>query len=271
MICGYDKRDVRCGLDIIGDVHGCADELHLLLAKLGYGSDGTHRDGRKAVFVGDLCDNGPKNLDSITTVMGMCSSGNAFMVMGNHDEVLLEGLRSHVLEERWGGHATKRELELADPGTKERILSFLSSLPPYIVFDGGSLVVSHAGIKDDQIGRMSQDIRDFCINGEDTGEEDPYGLEIRADWSEDHKTGEIIAYGHVSVAEPHIRNGAYCLDTGCVHGNKLTALRYPEMEIVSQDALAEYLPSLRGLGNYGMMTRAELKAYREARASVQSC
>jgi protein phosphatase len=87
--------------DILGDVHGCCDELEALLAKLGYarsetGPGGplyTHPQGRKAVFVGDLVDRGPRILDSVRIVRNMVAAGGALCVPGNHDDKLKRKLR----------------------------------------------------------------------------------------------------------------------------------------------------------------------------------
>ena len=77
------------GYDVIGDIHGCADELEALLDKLGYrrtGSSGPYRHtDRQAVFVGDLIDRGPDQLRVLQTVKDMVDAGSAQIVMGNHE------------------------------------------------------------------------------------------------------------------------------------------------------------------------------------------
>src|ERR1700722_5101077 len=97
-----DKRDEHGPFDIIGDVHGCCDELEVLLQQLGYQAttlDGetpgwgnqayAHLEGRKAVFVGDLVDRGPRILDTVRLVRNMSRSGSAISMLGNHDVELL--------------------------------------------------------------------------------------------------------------------------------------------------------------------------------------
>lgn len=67
-----DKRGEHGPFDIIGDVHGCADELFELLDRLGYSDGGgffAHPDGRRAIFLGDLCDRGPRNVDVLRSAL----------------------------------------------------------------------------------------------------------------------------------------------------------------------------------------------------------
>lgn len=80
-------------LDVIGDVHGEADALSQLLRHLGYGLDGDHPEGRKLVFIGDLCDRGPDSPAVIARVKTMVEVGNAICVMGNHELNILRGQR----------------------------------------------------------------------------------------------------------------------------------------------------------------------------------
>ena len=91
-----DRCDDRGPFDIIGDVHGCTDELEALLRRLGYGVEPAERDGeasyrvippagRKAVFVGDLVDRGPRITDTLRLVMAMVEDGAALCVLGNHE------------------------------------------------------------------------------------------------------------------------------------------------------------------------------------------
>ena len=75
------------GYDVIGDVHGHADKLESLLDQMGY----EHRMGawchpsRRAVFVGDLIDNGPQQLATVNIVRDMAAEGSALVSMGNHE------------------------------------------------------------------------------------------------------------------------------------------------------------------------------------------
>lgn len=82
-------------LDVIGDVHGEIGALGALLGHLGYADDGRHPDGRRAVFVGDLCDRGPDSPAVLDLVMGWVQAGRAQCVLGNHELNMLLGEPKH--------------------------------------------------------------------------------------------------------------------------------------------------------------------------------
>ena len=238
-----DRKDDHGPFDIIGDVHGCCDELESLLDKLGYTQiDGvyTHPAGRKAVFLGDFCDRGPRNTDVLRIVMGMVKNGSALAILGNHDAKLIKYLNGRNIQRTHGIDKTIEQIEAAGEEFKEQTKDFLGSLISHYVFDDGKLVVAHAGIKKDYIGRTSMTVRDFCLYGETTGETDEYGLPVTIDWTPDYKGKALIVYGHTAARGIRPVNNTLCIDTGCVYGGKLTAYRYPENEVVSVDALAEY-------------------------------
>ena len=238
-----DKRDEHGPFDIIGDIHGCCDELELLLEKLGYGkTDGvyTHPEGRKAAFLGDLCDRGDRNADVLRLAMDMVKAGNAVAVPGNHDVKLLKYLRGKRVSVTHGMDRTVAELEARGEEFKSEVAEFLDSLISHYVLDDGNLVIAHAGLRQEYIGRGSARVRDFCLYGETTGETDTYGLPVRLDWAADYRGNAIIVYGHTPVREVKSQNKTFCIDTGCVFGGKLSAYRYPEGEIVAVDALRQY-------------------------------
>ena len=108
------------------------------------------------------------------------------------------------------------------------------------VLDGGKLVVAHAGMKEEMQGRGSGAVRDFALYGETTGETDEFGLPIRYNWAAEYRGKATVVYGHTPVPEPEWLNRTINIDTGCVFGGKLTALRYPEKELVSVAARATY-------------------------------
>ena len=96
-----DKKDEHGPFDIIGDIHGCCDELEELLDQLGYvqgGNGYAHPEGRKVIFLGDFCDRGPRNADVLKLAMQMVKSGNAFAVPGNHDMKLVKYLRGKNIQ-----------------------------------------------------------------------------------------------------------------------------------------------------------------------------
>jgi protein phosphatase len=238
-----DKRGEHGPFDIIGDVHGCADELFELLTGLGYSNDGgffAHPDGRRAVFLGDLCDRGPRNVDGLRTVMAMVHGGSALCVQGNHDNKLLRWLNGRNVQLWHGLQNTVDELQKQSSGFRAQTAKFLGGLPSHYILDGGALVVTHAGIKEHFIGLDTKRIREFCLYGEITGETDEYGFPVRLNWANDYKGRAMIVYGHTPHPEPVVINNTYCIDTACVFGGKLTALRYPEREFVSIAARRTY-------------------------------
>lgn len=239
-----DKKDDHGPFDIIGDIHGCYDELVLLLHKLGYtedaGAEMKHPAGRKAVFLGDICDRGPKNVQTLRLVMAMVRSGNALAVPGNHDVKLVRYLSGKPIRQSHGITLTIAEMEQEDASFREEVRAFLDGLVSHYVLDDGRLAVSHAGLKEEYVGRGSKTVRDFCLYEETTGETDEYGLPVRLNWAADYRGKTEIVYGHTPQPEVQAVNGTVCIDTCCVFGGKLTAYRYPEKEIVDVDALRQY-------------------------------
>ena len=230
--------------DIIGDVHGCFDELHTLLTTLGYTGSNTydlrHPEGRKAVFLGDLVDRGPKIPEVLKLVMSMTESGQALTVPGNHDTKLKRKLHGRDVQITHGLAESLQQLDHEPPEFRERVAEFIDSLVSHYVLDDGRLVVAHAGLKEELQGRGSGKVRDFAQYGETTGETDEFGLPVRYNWAAEYRGRAMVVYGHTPVPEPEWLNGTICIDTGCVFGGKLTALRYPEKELVSVPALQTY-------------------------------
>ena len=118
---------------------------------------------------------------------------------------------------------TIAELNACGEEFKAEVASFIDGLISHYVLDDGKLVISHAGLKQEYIGRTSSKIREFCLYGETTGETDSYGLPIRLNWAADYRGRATIVYGHIADREVKSLNGTYCIDTGCVFGGKLTA------------------------------------------------
>jgi polynucleotide kinase-phosphatase len=230
--------------DIIGDVHGCADELEALLAALGYVPDESsafrHPDGRKAVFVGDLVDRGPRVSDVVRIAMSMVAGGTALAVPGNHDLKLVKKLRGRDVQVKHGLATSLEQLEQETPEFRERVATFLDGLVSHYVLDDAQLVIAHAGMKAEMQGRGSGKVRDFALYGETTGETDEFGLPIRFNWAAEYRGAAHVVYGHTPVPEPEWLNRTINIDTGCVFGGKLTALRWPEKQLVSVQAARTY-------------------------------
>lgn len=235
-----NRKDDHGPFDIIGDVHGCCDELRGLLEKLGYDSSLQHPEGRRAVFVGDLVDRGPDTPGVLKVVMNMVEAGSALCVPGNHDMKLMRKLKGRDVRITHGLKESLEQLERESEEFKSKLVEFLDKLISHYVFDDGKLVVAHAGMNQKFMGRASAKVRDFALYGETTGETDEYGLPVRYNWAQDYRGEAMVVYGHTPVAEPEWINRTICIDTGCVFGGKLTALRYPERELVSVPAARTY-------------------------------
>lgn len=245
----YNNKKQETGpFDIIGDVHGCYDELVQLFGELGY-KQFIHPAGRKPVFVGDLVDRGPKSPEVLKLVMRLVKEGKALCVPGNHDVKLLKWLNGKNVSVAHGFQQTIDQLQHESPAFREELKIFLDSLISHYVLDGGKLVVAHAGLREEMQGRGSGGVREFCLYGETTGETDEFGLPIRYNWAADYKGKAMVVYGHTPVPEPQWLNRTIDIDTGCVFGGRLSALRYPEKELVSVPALQVYCEPVRPL-NY---------------------
>ena len=254
-----DRTDLTGPFDIIGDVHGCSDELLELLTRLGwefsYDDDddavgsrlftglptsATHPDGRIAVFLGDLVDRGPNTPEVLRLVMNMVASGNALCVQGNHEARLARALQGRKVERTHGLAESLAQLAETSPDFTERVERFADSLISHYVLDGGKLVVAHAGLPEKLQGRQSARVRAFALYGDTTGEIDQYGLPVRFPWAQDYRGKALVVYGHTPTTVLEWVNNTLCIDTGCVFGGELTALRYPEKETVGVPAERQY-------------------------------
>lgn len=252
-----NKKELTGPFDIFGDLHGCCDELETLLADLGYSrkkcdpgdkawgdSYYSHPEGRKALFLGDLTDRGPRILDTLRLVRNMVHTGNALCVPGNHDIKFLKKLRGKNVQITHGLDKTLAEFEALTDEIREEFrqeaISFIHGLVSHYVLDGGKLVIAHAGMIQEMQGRGSGRVREFALYGETTGETDEFRLPVRYNWAGDYRGPATVVYGHTPVPEPEWLNKTVNIDTGCVFGGKLTALRYPEKELVSVEARQIY-------------------------------
>ena len=257
-----DRRDDHGPFDVIGDVHGCCDEVESLLRKLGYetvqcdgqdpgwgGRSFRHPEGRKAVFLGDLVDRGPRVLDTIKLVRNMVEQGNALCVPGNHDMKFMRALRGKNVQVKYGLAESLAEIEVLPDERRGQFAraaaDWLDTLVSHYVLDDGRLVVAHAGMKEEMQGRGSGRVREFALYGETTGETDEFGLPVRCNWAAEYRGRATVVYGHTPVPEPQWLNRTANIDTGCVFGGKLTALRWPEQEFVSVPAARAYCDPVR--------------------------
>jgi len=236
--------------DIIGDVHGCIEELKELLEKLGYTvspAGAIPASGRKALFLGDLVDRGPDTPGVLELVMDMVAAGNALCVRGNHDDKLLRKLKGRAVSVTHGLEASLKQLESRPPEFIDRARAFLDGLATHFILDGGRLVIAHAGLKEKLQGRISDRVRAFALFGETTGETDEFGLPVRLNWAAEYRGKATVVFGHTPTLHPEWINRTICIDTGCVYGGALSALRYPERELVQVPARRQYAEPKRPL------------------------
>jgi protein phosphatase len=232
-----DRRTEQGPFDIIGDIHGCYDELTDLLRDLGYeihqveengsnyGIEVIPPPGRRALFLGDLVDRGPKSPQVLRLVMSMVKAGTAFCVPGNHDIKLEKKLSGKEVQLKYGLAETMQQLEQEPESFRREVKDFIYRMVSHYVLDNGKLVTAHAGLREEMHGRASGAVRSFCLYGETTGEIDEFGLPVRQNWAAEYRGRALVVYGHTPVPAPDFLNHTINIDTGCVFGGHLTALR----------------------------------------------
>jgi len=260
-----DRRGERGPFDVIGDVHGCHEELCALLDRLGYRVGErrpVHPDGRRAVFAGDLVGRGPDTPGVLRLVGGMVAAGSALAVQGNHEAALLAALAAPrstpppapaLAPGRWaggdpaapaapartaaegtptaGGGAAAAVVEALErqPGAfRDEVRAFLAGLPSHLLLDGGRLVVVHAGLPRAMHGRDVPAVTAAALGGVEPG------------WADAYRGSTVVVHGHLPVRTPTWRRRTIDIDTGCVYGGHLTALRWPERALVSVPAARAY-------------------------------
>lgn len=255
-----DLRHVRGPFDIIGDVHGCADELTDLLGRLGHavrlGGDGDRRraiyeghSSRKLVFVGDFVDRGPRSPDVMRIVMMLVGSGVALAVPGNHDVKFRRWLDGRDVKISHGLEQTVAQMAAESTGFRDAIKHFLETLPYHLWLDGGRLVVAHAGIEASMIGTETERTRSFCLFGDTDSARDPNGISRRFHWAAHYRGTAAVVYGHTPIGEVAWVNDTLCIDTGCCFGGTLTALQWPERRTIQVPARKRYAEALRPFGH----------------------
>lgn len=240
--------------DIVGDVHGCYTELTDLLGTLGWRASGetyAHPEGRTLISVGDLADRGPDVPSCYRLLIRLAAEGKALFVPGNHDNKLLRYLLGRRVKISHGIERSIAQLDALPEGERDRlkqeIVDLIEGAPPYLILDRGKVVVAHAGLKKEMIGKVSREITSFTLYGDVTGRQTPEGLPERRDWAAEYRGRSLIVYGHTPVRKPVLRHKTVNIDQGCVFGGALTALRYPEMELVSVRAREVYADRQGGL------------------------
>lgn len=237
-------------IDIIGDIHGCFTEFEQLTKKLGYSWKSgipVHPDHRKLGFVGDLTDRGPHSLKIIEIVYELTVvHKSGVYVPGNHCNKLYRYFLGNKVTISHGLETTAAEFTALPPvdqkAIRQKWLTLYEQAPLYQVLDEGKLVLAHAGIRKDYIGLHNEKVKTFVLYGDITGKKHPDGSPIRRNWAAHYNGDAWIVYGHTPVREPLQLNRTFNIDTGCVFGGKLTALRYPEFELISVPSSLPFVP-----------------------------
>lgn len=259
-----DHRDMTGPFDIIGDIHGCYDELRELVQELGYQvelndtdpweapaygyKNITHPEGRTLFFVGDFCDRGPATPEVFRFAMAAVNAFGARAVPGNHDVKLANALRGKRVKTAHGLALSLEQLAEVPESFKQDIIEWVDSLVSHQVLDSGRLCVAHAGMREDYQMRASGRVRTFALYGDTTGEVDDLGMPVRLDWAAEYEGKALVVFGHTAMARPRWMNNSVCIDTGCVFGGSLSALKYPEREIISVPAKQVWAEPVRPLG-----------------------
>jgi protein phosphatase len=239
-----DFRHEHGPFDVIGDVHGCRGELESLLTELGYGLlrdeqgrpvDAVPRLAARRCSSATWSTAGRTHPACCGSSWGWCGRSRALRAGQPREQARTRaagspGPVSHGLE------TTLAQLAAEPPEFRAEVERFCYDLVSHLVLDDGRLVVAHAGLKQAYHGRASGRVRSFALYGDTTGETDEFGLPVRYPWANDYRGSAMVLYGHTPTPRPEWVNRTMCLDTGCVFGGALTALRYPEKEIVAVPA-----------------------------------
>jgi protein phosphatase len=231
----------RMAYDLIGDVHGCRDELVELLRRLGYSVEGDSvraPQGRTAILLGDLVNKGPDVPGVLRLAMAAVADGAALAVPGNHDLVLTDHLRGIEFEYPEELAESLTQLGAEPASFSEEVIEFFDALPRRLTLDGGRLVVAHAGLPEEYHGSESEEADRFAVFGRRVPDAD--GRMVRYRWAADYRGEPLVVFGHYATPDAEWLNNTVCIDTGCIYGGRLTALRYPELELVSVAAAQVY-------------------------------
>jgi diadenosine tetraphosphatase ApaH/serine/threonine PP2A family protein phosphatase len=209
---------------VIGDIHGCYDELEDLLAEVQFAVDD------RVVSVGDLITKGPKSREVLERFI---TDPQFSAVMGNHDLALRRKWNGEKVKLKDSQKLTNKELKK----DKDRYLRFLNSLP--FMIDLGTHLVVHAGVRPGVAlhSQTSEDLTELRSLGKDRAARDG------TPWYDVYEGEKVVLFGHWPAAQPRRGKQAIGLDTGCVYGNELTAYIIETGEFKAVPARQRYDPS----------------------------
>jgi len=255
-------NDIGAGrVDVVGDIHGCFDELVILASRLGYivgpydpvSEDPikvSHPEGRKMLLLGDLVDRGPHNRDVLRFAMGLVHYGAGDLVLGNHDAKFARALDGANVTRNNGLHETMIEIEACSEAFR-RATSALLAFTPLVTrmkatgrADGATTIFGvHAALPEEIQDKSSNPgmLRNIALYGVTTGATSEDGFPERLDWAADYTAAPIVLHGHTPMEEARSLNRVVCLDTGCVFGGKLSALRLDLYDANRPESLQEAL------------------------------
>ncbi|PYZ97740.1 hypothetical protein CR205_03865 [Alteribacter lacisalsi] len=236
--------------DIIGDIHGCYEEMTALLQKAGYllNEDGLvyHPEERQLVSLGDLTDRGPQSANVLRFAITNWKAGRLLYCPGNHCDKLYRYFLGRNVKINNGLETTVAELKTLSPRDytfiSEGFKKMVEQSPLYLDLQERSLVVAHAGIRGELIGKTSKKVKTFVLYGDITGETHSDGRPVRRDWANAYTGNTFVVYGHTPVKEPRFLNHTVNIDTGCVFGNALTLFQWPELKTVSVPSRQPFTP-----------------------------
>ncbi|HYX27276.1 MAG TPA: metallophosphoesterase [Pyrinomonadaceae bacterium] len=206
---------------VVGDIHGCFDELNDLIELIGLGGDD------RLIATGDLIIKGPKSRE----VLDLFISDRRFSsVVGNHDRIIRQKMRGEPVRLNKEQRAALKQLDF----NRDRYAAFLRSMS-FTIHLNSHLVV-HAGVRpgvalDEQVASDLTEIR--TMGG------DPQKRR-GVPWYSIYRGPQTILFGHWPAKEPRRASHAIGLDTGCVYGGRLTAFIIESGDFVSVPARAKY-------------------------------
>jgi len=206
---------------VVGDIHGCYDELMELLEKVGIGDDD------RIISVGDLITKGPKNKEVLELFM---TDARFSTVIGNHDLALRRKWNGEEIELKPAQKEAHKELK----AEKDAYVSFFNRMP--FMIDLGTHLVVHAGVRPnvELNSQTTSDMTSIRTLGADPESDEG------TPWYHVYHGEKIILFGHWPAPEPRRGRNAIGLDTGCVYGYNLTAYIIEDDEFVTAKAKKAY-------------------------------